>query len=945
MRLSILPYTFAWIVKSDEVCRIGGVQGNMLLQKSFTTQSRHAAASLANVVQDPEEERAQGNTSAREKISALQQRESKLPDKCSHHSASSLTMLPMNQRCALGCPFSQQLPGDKCHKVCVAEIDCATFHPGRGFADQATRECVPSCGPLPEDKVMGCTRCAGVGQCAECMTGFRLAANGRKCQSMLEGQLPEGVWPIIYTILSIAVVILLCYLVSLSRRPEINSEVCERSLQFREHCKSWYLEDDMTWHRYPGWTDVAKTDISGQGVILYFRRLKFAIGVALLLVVSTYITYTLLSVKMYADTGQSECKTLSGAEAAEAIIKQAEIKQAAIASDNQRMFISMVISYVVLLVASFIFEYNQVKLSEEIDDLNATHEDYAVLASGLPKDCTDPNELTQYFQKVVDNAETRRGLCSSGKHRIVGCSIAYDYKQHEEMINNAICDWVEELECEHGRKQPSSQPKQSTEPGCSCSVTGFEFLDCIFWGSCTDESPEKVQQEQIRDVLKGLQGSGYCYVIMEDAATVDSLKEQMTLGPPKFRGKYQIQLSNVASEPPDLYWENFTDGNFWIRITLGICLIALTLGVWIMLYMTYASCTGASAGFLEGTLLGMVITIGNAIVASVIDSVTRWAGFMQKDRRDIAILSLALLSTLLNTVFDLWMALRIAKGVTAVDNADGESSQGFDLVVAEEIFAMIIPGYLILPFLATPLIEHVVPYWLGLWLVRSRKASPRAGEECLKCPEFDICWRYSDLANNFTVCTMMLFMVSPHSYQVMMWLVGSIALIYMIDKYKLLRQTSQTYYTTRRLSDAASLWWCAPTGAFAAVTASWACRAGVLPAKSSRWACLLAFFVNCAVWIYLYRKAHRMACSSEILDTTAYHKMCDKLQHEGMMWSYFNTNPIYCLRSKYLGLKELGSSTFPCVPYVPGKQHLQPGAPSHFVMREASKYKTGRVKG
>jgi len=248
---------------------------------------------------------------------------------------------------------------------------------------------------------------------------------------------------------------------------------------------------------------------------------------------------------------------------------------------------------------------------------------------------------------------------------------------------------------------------------------------------------------------------------------------------------------------------------------------------------------------------------------------------------------------------------------------------------------MIVPGYLILPYLFTPFAEHVLPYWLGLWIVRSSQASLRAGEDCLKCPEFDICWRYSDLHNNFTVAIMTLFIVSPRSYQVMLWLIVFLILIYCTDKYKLLRQTSQNFYTTRRLSDTASLWWCIPTGALAATTSWWACRAYILPSQNATTTCFIVFSVHCALWVCLHHLVHWLAQSKEVVDSTPYHEICESLGVYGMMWSYFSTNPIYCLRSKYLGLKEPGSSSFPCVPYVPGKLHLQPGAPSHFVMNEA----------
>merc|ERR1719197_372932 len=85
-------------------------------------------------------------------------------------------------------------------------------------------------------------------------------------------------------------------------------------------------------------------------------------------------------------------------------------------------------------------------------------------------------------------------------------------------------------------------------------------------------------------------------------------------------------------------------------------------------------------------------------------------------------------------------------------------------------------------------------------------------ERALMCPDFDICWRYSDILNNFAVCLALLFFSSPNSYRIMGWLVVFFAMIFAIDHYKLLRQTSQTFYTTDTLSVTFSYLLCLPTG-------------------------------------------------------------------------------------------------------------------------------------
>lgn len=291
---AIFPYTVASIVHSDESCQTPNtVAANVLLQRSFTTKSGRTQTFVTTIQDNELESPDLGNLSALLSVSALlnisaldkPDQKSKLhhpshsdkPDAegdiCSH-TASSAVALPKKHKCAPECPFSQQLPGDRCHKVCVGKGTCGKFHPGRGFADPESKQCIPACGRKRKDKVSGCRRCAGVGLCAECMTGFALVDDGARCQNVM-----EGVWPIIYILLGSVFVILVYYTVNLTRRPQINSDVCEKSLLFRDHCRCWCLAEDKSWHQYPLMaTDVKKENISGQGVILYFRRLSFCHG-------------------------------------------------------------------------------------------------------------------------------------------------------------------------------------------------------------------------------------------------------------------------------------------------------------------------------------------------------------------------------------------------------------------------------------------------------------------------------------------------------------------------------------------------------------------------------------------------------------------------------------------------------------------------------------------
>jgi hypothetical protein len=145
------------------------------------------------------------------------------------------------------------------------------------------------------------------------------------------------------------------------------------------------------------------------------------------------------------------------------------------------------------------------------------------------------------------------------------------------------------------------------------------------------------------------------------------------------------------------------------------------------------------------------------IVGNVIEYVIGNAGFHFKDRRDNLVLVLAFFSNLLNVVADLYMTMEIAKGAQ-MDEAFSGDAVGYDTVVAREMYVLIVPSYLFTPYFVQPLFETLLPYWLYRWLIRSNSlVRRRQAERCMEAPEFDIVWRYADILNNFTICSLLLF--------------------------------------------------------------------------------------------------------------------------------------------------------------------------------------------
>jgi hypothetical protein len=855
-------------------------------------------------------------------------------DLCSRNTKH-FTPLKLRKKCPRKCPFSQRLPGDHCHKVCVRDELCRAFHPLRSFADQESKACVATCGKEKKDHVVGCAVCLELGRCKTCHSGFFLTKNGHCAESL------SIIWQVVYSVLAILVILLALYLFDLRNRPVINDDVLHHGLEHRDERKVWVKKaDDDMWHQHKvSETAVLHTDVSGQGILLYFGFLKFAVAMAFVLLLATSVTYRFSNLAIQTDEA-NDCRS------SKFDVTQKDAYQ----SYYYSMFLAMAAIYTTVLVSSLVHVWYQTNASYRWDEMHATHEDYALRMSGLPSDATDPSEIKDFFahalQTVVEeqksiSAQAQLRSEDDDDHKIIGVSIAYDYKEHEKFIQNCIDDWVADLEIAAGRRDWKHRPPSSTALSSGDVHSSFQFspvrvLDYFFWGSCGDaEDIVEVDPASCRQVLTSLKCSGTAYVICSAPEVLDLLYPFFRRGnAPLFRGKHEIKLFEVWSEPPGLTWENFTKKNFWPSILLGGLLLLATIALWLCLYLPYAlSVThtlripGSEPGFLEGNLLGLLIALGNAIVSQVVDLITTWAGFAQKDRRDIAVMSLAFLATLLNTGFDIWMVLKIAQRSELANAFEATN----DHIVARELMSIIVPGYLILPYIAMPAVEHVLPYFLGKWLVRSKKANIRQAEKLLECPEFDICWRYSDILNNFTICLLMLTVVSPRSHQVMCWLLVFLFLIFGIDKYKLLRATSQTFYTTSRLEDAAQFLWALPSGLLASITVGWACsvHVQVLPHDNEMFLSILAFVVHVVMYTLLC-KLVRSCVKPPETETTTYEDMCDYLKAEGKVWSYFNTNPIFCLRSKYLDVVEPGVGTYPCVPFIPGKQFLQPGVPKRF---------------
>jgi len=960
--------------------------------------------------EEPSEERGQPAQQKAEKASAAATTTRKAPStmappivanasQCSMAPAKAV-LLPFNAICPPKCPYSQQVEGMSCEKVCVQGKLCGEFHPVRFFSNPSTMKCEAACGESPEQHVGGCSECSAPGVCKRCthglfgLTVLELSPDGRECVNT-----GRVWWYVFYIGVVILLAIFMAYLVEIAMRPIENSQVLDDAMKRRERARTELMPEhgpSRSWlfanmHREGGAPDF----LGGRGVALYFNWLLFSLLVALLLGGCAFFAYEHSDLARHERRQAVDCAALAQAAPPKAKLLFAALEAAAPAAapaptpgfldgvqnyasgavDNVRRLSAPVVSapptkgvlakykqfhwrmlfaslgmYFGVTLLVLLFSAWQLCFVSARFDASPSVRKFAALVSDVPKDLVDGRMLAEHFRSALgrENAEELWREFGEGgttktdieevplqeRFGVVGASIAYDYHEHQEAIMGDVDSWVGDLE-NWRHVEGLSVAKKSFDDrdeamqaldrlkhlGVQTETRG-DILEALQPGI-----PQKAHKRLFDGVLMGLlgiqeetpvmlHGSGRAFVVFATQAARDAavdLAKTGRLAPLEHRRSWhRLSMEPAHCDPCGINWENFTSwAHFWQKLVCGVLLMLVTSVVWIALYLPYAAfyadlvaIPGLEPSNTQDILLGLLIALGNYALSVVIDKVTGWAGFLYKDNRDIAILFLAFIGTLINTFFDLAMIAFLARGVMLEEAFVGKDT-GYDTAAASEIFKLIVPGYLLVPYLAGPPFMYLAPFWLAKILIRSHTGIKRRhASQALRCPDFDICWRYSDILNNTTICAVLLFFTSDRAWMVMCWLAVFVVIVYATDKFLLLHAATTTVYDTHRLSCAFSRWWCLPTTLLAVLVSFWCYKASdtenipllvLLPVLH-----VVGFLVAlhriekwCKTRVYvpmLYSEAHRLQ------------------RRAGRPWDYFNTNPVFCLRTRFLGPEDSGWS-------------------------------------
>merc|ERR1719183_1146898 len=194
-----------------------------------------------------------------------------------------------------------------------------------------------------------------------------------------------------------------------------------------------------------------------------------------------------------------------------------------------------------------------------------------------------------------------------------------------------------------------------------------------------------------------------------------------------------------------------------------------------------------------------------------------------KPLRDVCVLNMCIFFLLLNTCCDVGMTVVLAQGIN-LDDAFSEPvgpHAGYSRVLARELLALIMPGYLIVPYLVEPIFTICLPKYLGVIVARAdeRVKEPLA-TAWVHCIPMELSWRYADIVNNLSLCWLLLFLSSPRGWEACMYYIGFLMLISVIDRCTLLR-IARSWHTSRELHRAFCFLLMLPTGILGLAAVFW----------------------------------------------------------------------------------------------------------------------------
>mmetsp|Transcript_68088 Transcript_68088/g.121296 ORF Transcript_68088/g.121296 Transcript_68088/m.121296 type:complete len:1020 (-) Transcript_68088:10-3069(-) len=881
---------------------------------------------------------------------------------CGRH----LKMHPAEVSCPATCPYLRSEPTRVCEFKCVEAKDCGDDNPLTSFANPESLRCEACLVPACELCTTSSKR-----ECAKCHPGFELRHG--HCLSIW-----RHAWRAFYLFVLFVVGLVALYLVQLFRRNVTNFESLKHGLDFRylssirntESGSQWSLKTDMQNNPRP----------AGLATMLHFRfmgtSMLWGLSImAMLLMFGLYFQNRRRALRAFPENTFSACDQ--------------NVRDAKDSYNDMETFYFFITVFIYLAstAGSIVFARKQRDEWEETMADETTFGQFALLTTGFPildgtKDVE--KDFENFLRKAPQLQETN----------IVGVSVCWNCRDKQTEIDAAIAYERSQTKITAWGDTIDRMPRDDQDEGKrSCCDPQLRCVDTLLGVGnvpCAKPQEEKSQKEEhadVSEVLDSLKTTENVFIIFKTPREASVAKELIDKEPLKYEGS-EISLHYHDYEPLTVLWDGWgcSSQESHMRIGFGwLIIISAVLFLDIFFYapyvqyiMSYTDVAGMSqGGFFTGTILGMLITVCNQIIYQVITLVAQSCGWCNSDKKMRFYVIQYTLAVLFNTCVDLWTVIILARGYAMDDALQQQAVDDSTLsakAIAEspsiqkalyvQMVAYIFPSCLLLPFLLEPIVATCAPYFMGKALVGSRKdVSIEDAEACLQLNPYDLS-RYGDVLVNIMLCCIMFAFTYPNLWQIWLYFLVSMSVIYVWDKVRVLRFSFRSYYASNIMDMAMSGMSAMPCGILAACVAFriYGAKdegfieelvkpkhdflnlgAGEIMMEAfrvlSRYTivpiCVGVFFLHCIVhWCLLKYFVYGGKADEEEIHT----QVSKDLERSRSMnirtyedysedypASWFTVNPVHCLRSKYKyskNTKYKDTDNPPCSLYQKGKPFL-----------------------
>jgi len=855
--------------------------------------------------------------------------------------------------CPSSCPFQKPDMAQVCHVRCISHDECFAGGPSVvGYPNTEKMYC-EAC------LVIGCVKCStSATKCGECAPGYTLYSG-----SCLEDT--RYSWYVLYIVLVIVAILVVGWFVRLTMKKNLglHSHIREAD-STRSNSKLRREEGTHGFHALT--TDVCEVEVSGLAIMLHFRFQRWwIIWTGIILVVSGALSYV-----FYKQASNAALENEIPGQASNACLNRNKGEEEAMLATRMYFVWMTFAAYVLTTVFCIIFAYNQRKkyVEQEMEETNMA--DFGLLAKGFPetsggKEVED--EYTKYFKSCF------------GESNVVGVSICWDFLDQADEVDERLQDEIDAM-CAHAYKDDEGNPLahehyRKKKPGSEHEFEDKEGevnpdrwqIDNLEELKQQRETKEEKtgdgeEKQDTKDMLLSMKTTQFCFVVFETEGDLAKALEKYPEGTPidkKYKGEHEIKLQHYICKPATVLWTGFSLDRHerWVRICMGYGAMLLMIVLWAILFygpvILYARAYWNVPGQREGSmvsamLVGFLVTLGNNLVyaaAAYIAEKSRFCNFDSQEEFNTVLYTIAIF---INSIIDLYIYVyAVSQGyledaMHGVGGSAMASNPNMQEIMYNTLFAYLVPGCLVGPFVAEILI-YVFPLYLGRFMVRStpKNEMNRLDAESMVVPPYFDMTRYGDLINNILLVIICFFLTNVNLWYVFLWLLIGNVYIYYWDKYRILRFTQRTDYSTDSMEQTAQYLTIFPCAMLAGAFAFKAYGGQAMVAKWERdeflafnmvWITVIGAMVGHGILHFLFLKYIFPNFMPKIVEQQDKNESWQAMS-EMYACSWFNSNPVHCLRSRHI-LEHKP----PFVYHVYGKEYLQVKNPKIKQFYEAGQF-------